>query len=297
MTYKIKNICCIGAGYVGGPTMSVMADKCPNVQFEVVDLNRERIDRWNDSDLQMLPIYEPGLAEIVNRCRGKNLHFSTFVEEKIKSADMIFISVNTPTKKRGIGAGKASDLKWVEACARQVAKYSEGYTIVVEKSTLPVRTAEVIKSILHNEDLLENKSPKFDILSNPEFLSEGSAIKDLMEPDRVLIGGEREEAIESLCEIYRNWIPKNKILKNATIGYSKHKKESLIETYYINDPKTFVGKSLNIETALKNRLWKDSLSQNQKEFILKMFTVPNKIPITSHLMGKTEFDKDYCLSN
>jgi len=213
MIFKIRTICCIGAGYVGGPTMTVMADKCPNVQFEVVDLNRERIDRWNDSNLQMLPIYEPGLAEIINRCRGKNLHFSTLVEEKIKSADMIFISVNTPTKTKGMGAGKASDLKWVEACARQVAKYSEGYTIVVEKSTLPVRTAEVIKSILHNKDLLTDKSHRFDILSNPEFLSEGSAVKDLMEPDRVLIGGEKDEAIESLCDIYRNWIPEEKIIK------------------------------------------------------------------------------------
>jgi len=213
MTYKIKNICCIGAGYVGGPTMTVMADKCPNVQFEVVDLNKERIDRWNETDLQLLPIYEPGLAEIVKRCRGRNLHFSTMVEKKIKSADMIFISVNTPTKKKGIGAGKASDLKWVEACARQVAKYAEGYTIVVEKSTLPVRTAEVIKSILHNEDLSKNKHPRFDVLSNPEFLSEGSAIKDLIEPDRVLIGGEKEEAIESLSQIYKNWIPEEKIIK------------------------------------------------------------------------------------
>ena len=213
MTYKIKNICCIGAGYVGGPTMTVMADKCPNVQFEVVDLNKERIDRWNETDLQLLPIYEPGLAEIVKRCRGRNLHFSTMVEKKIKSADMIFISVNTPTKKKGIGAGKASDLKWVEACARQVAKYAEGYTIVVEKSTLPVRTAEVIKSILYNQDLSKDKHSKFDVLSNPEFLSEGSAIKDLIEPDRVLIGGEKEEAIESLSQLYKNWIPEEKIIK------------------------------------------------------------------------------------
>ena len=212
MTYKIKTICCIGAGYVGGPTMTVMADKCPNIKFEVVDLNKERIERWNDSNLQNLPIYEPGLAEIVARCRGKNLHFSNLVEEKIKQADMIFISVNTPTKKKGLGAGKASDLKWVEACARQVAKYAEGYTIVVEKSTLPVKTAEVINAILQTEDLSNNKNSKFDILSNPEFLSEGSAIEDLIKPDRVLIGGERKEAIESLSKIYKNWIPEEKII-------------------------------------------------------------------------------------
>ena len=148
MKYKINNICCIGAGYVGGPTMAVIADKCPNLQINVVDNNEDRIINWNNSDLSKLPIYEPGLAAIVERCRGKNLHFSTSVEEKIRSADMIFISVNTPTKTKGIGAGKASDLKWVEACARQVARFSSGHTIVVEKSTLPVKTAEVIKSIL-----------------------------------------------------------------------------------------------------------------------------------------------------
>ena len=152
---EIKNICCIGAGYVGGPTMAVIADKCPHIQIDVVDLNNERISSWNNDDLNLLPIYEPGLAEIVGRCRGKNLHFSNLIEEKIGTADMVFISVNTPTKKKGIGAGKASDLKWVESCARQVAKFSKGYTIVVEKSTLPVRTAEVIKTIL-NASQIEN---------------------------------------------------------------------------------------------------------------------------------------------
>ena len=212
--FEIYNICCIGAGYVGGPTMAVIADKCPDIQINVVDLNEERIKNWNNDDLTKLPIYEPGLSEIIERCRGKNLHFSNEIENNIKKADMIFISVNTPTKTSGIGAGKASDLKWVEACARQVASYSKGHTIVVEKSTLPVRTAEVIKSILEasKNDDKQNKNT-FDVLSNPEFLAEGSAINDLEDPDRVLIGGEREEAIESLCEIYRKWIPEKKILK------------------------------------------------------------------------------------
>ena len=148
MSFKVKNICCIGAGYVGGPTMAVIADKCPNLMVEVVDLDKDRIDKWNSEDFNQLPIYEPGLAEIIQRCRGINLNFSTSIENKIKNADMVFISVNTPTKLRGLGAGKASDLKWVEACARQVANFAEGHTIVVEKSTPPVRTAEVIKSIL-----------------------------------------------------------------------------------------------------------------------------------------------------
>ena len=212
---KIKNICCIGAGYVGGPTMAVIADKCHDIKVEVVDLNQERIDNWNNTDLSKLPVYEPGLAEIIERRRGVNLYFSTLVEEKIKNADMIFISVNTPTKKRGIGAGKASDLKWVEACARKVAECAQGYTIVVEKSTLPVRTAEVIKSILQEPKSLDQKSSysTFDVLSNPEFLAEGTAINDLENPDRVLVGGENEKAIELLCSIYSNWVPTKKILR------------------------------------------------------------------------------------
>ena len=216
MKYKINNICCIGAGFVGGPTMAVIADKCPNINVEVIDVNQERIDDWNNKDFDKLPVYEPGLAEIVKRCRGKNLHFSNEIKEKIRTADMVFISVNTPTKKKGIGAGKASDLKWVEACARQVAEFSKGHTIVVEKSTLPVRTAEVIKSILfasYNLDEDKENKKTFDVLSNPEFLSEGTAINDLEKPDRVLIGGENDNAIEYLCDIYRNWVPEEKILK------------------------------------------------------------------------------------
>ena len=212
---KIKNICCIGAGYVGGPSMAIIADKCRDILVNVVDVNNERIKRWNSCDLEDLPIYEPGLAEIISRCRGKNLFFSNFVEEKIKNADMIFISVNTPTKKKGVGAGQASDLKWVEACARQVSLNAKGHTIVVEKSTLPVRTAEVIKSILEavkESNLNEEKAATFEVLSNPEFLAEGTAIQDLLHPDRVLIGGENEIAINSLANIYKKWVPQNKIL-------------------------------------------------------------------------------------
>ena len=213
---KIKTICCIGAGYVGGPTMAVIADKCPDIQIEVVDINEDRIKNWNNNDLNILPIYEPGLSEIIKRCRGKNLHFSNSVEEKIKKADMIFISVNTPTKKKGVGAGKASDLRWVEACAREVAKFSQGHTIVVEKSTLPVRTAEVIKDILEaSQTNSANEKPvrTFDVLSNPEFLAEGTAIDDLLNPDRVLIGGENKDAIDSLSNIYCAWVPSEKILE------------------------------------------------------------------------------------
>ncbi len=212
---KIKNICCIGAGYVGGPTMAVIADKCPDIQIHVVDFNKERINKWNDVDVNNLPIFEPGLAEIVERCRGKNLHFSTGINERIRKSDMVFISVNTPTKKYGLGAGKASDLKWVEACARQVANNATGHTIVVEKSTLPVRTAEVIKSILDatKKDSERSEIKTFDVLSNPEFLAEGTAINDLLYPDRVLIGGENQLSINALSDIYAKWVTKEKILQ------------------------------------------------------------------------------------
>ena len=214
MTFEIKNICCIGAGYVGGPTMSVLADKCPEIQINVVDLNASRIEEWNSDDLSKLPIYEPGLKEIVGRCRGKNLHFTSEVNKKISIADMIFISVNTPTKTSGIGAGQASDLKWVESCARQISEYAKGHTIVVEKSTLPVRTGEVIKAILESSKYSLNSKNKitFDILSNPEFLAEGTAINDLENPDRVLIGGSNENAIKALHDLYKRWVNEDKII-------------------------------------------------------------------------------------
>ncbi|QNJ07682.1 UDP-glucose 6-dehydrogenase [Synechococcus sp. Minos11] len=206
----VKTICCIGAGYVGGPTMAVIADRCPDIEVHVVDLNSERIAAWNDPDLARLPIYEPGLDTIVARARGRNLNFSTDVDRCIEKADMVFLSVNTPTKQRGIGAGKASDLRWIEACARQVARNAKGHTIVVEKSTLPVRTAETIKTILNST---QERGKSFSVLSNPEFLAEGTAIKDLEYPDRVLIGGEEEHAIEELKSIYERWVEPAKILE------------------------------------------------------------------------------------
>ena len=194
--------------------MSVIADKCPSLIVNVVDINQDRINSWNNENLEELPIFEPGLSSIVKRCRGRNLFFSTKIKENISCADIVFISVNTPTKKKGLGAGQASDLKWVEACARQVAEFANDHTIVVEKSTLPVKTAEVIKEILEDsQNLLRGKQKKsFDVLSNPEFLAEGTAIRDLEEPDRVLIGGENEEAILALNNVYKKWVPEEKIL-------------------------------------------------------------------------------------
>ncbi len=212
MRKKIKNICCIGAGYVGGPTMTVIADKCPEINVEVVDLNQQRINDWNHKNLNNLPIYEPGLKEVVMRARDRNLFFSTEVNKAINKADMIFISVNTPTKNYGKGKGMAADLKYVELCARQIAEVSNTDKIIVEKSTVPVRTANTIKTILERT----GNNVKFSVLSNPEFLAEGTAIDDLMNPDRVLIGGmqteEGKEAIEALVNIYTNWVPREKII-------------------------------------------------------------------------------------
>ena len=208
---QVKNICCIGAGYVGGPTMAVIADKCPSLKVTVVDINEERIKKWND-DIEKLPVYEPGLSEIIKRCRNRNLFFSVDIKKNIQSADMIFLSVNTPIKKSGLGKGQASDLKYIESSTREIAKFASGETIVVEKSTLPVRTAETIKSILNANDKSTNKQ-QFSVLSNPEFLAEGTAINDLENPDRVLIGGENPRAISALEEIYLNWVAQSKIIK------------------------------------------------------------------------------------
>ncbi|CAI2765431.1 UDP-glucose 6-dehydrogenase [Flavobacterium collinsii] len=209
---KITKICCIGAGYVGGPTMAVIAQKCPHIQVTVVDLNEQRIKDWNDPDTNNIPIYEPGLSEIVAEARGRNLFFSTEVEKAIDEAQVIFISVNTPTKTYGKGKGMAADLKYIELCARQIAKVAKQNKIVVEKSTLPVRTAEAIKSILDNT----GNGVQFQILSNPEFLAEGTAVTDLLNPDRILIGGdttpEGEVAINALVDVYANWVSKDKIL-------------------------------------------------------------------------------------
>lgn len=208
MAFQIKKICCIGAGYVGGPTMSVIAKQCPDIQITLVDVNAARIAAWNDDNLDNLPVYEPGLAEIVGECRNRNLFFSTDIDKAIDEADMIFISVNTPTKNYGRGKGMAADLKYIELCARQIAHVAKNDKIVVEKSTLPVRTAAALKSILDNTGTGVN----FHILSNPEFLAEGTAIKDLLEPDRVLIGGENKDAIQALVDIYARWVDRDKIL-------------------------------------------------------------------------------------
>ncbi|MFH4969227.1 UDP-glucose 6-dehydrogenase [Gaetbulibacter sp. M240] len=209
---KIKNICCIGAGYVGGPTMAVVAQKCPHINVTIVDINAARIAAWNDADLNKLPIFEPGLDEVVKEARGRNLFFSTDIDKAIDEADMIFISVNTPTKTYGKGKGMAADLKYIELCARQIAQVAKSDKIVVEKSTLPVRTASAIKNILENT----GNGVNFQILSNPEFLAEGTAVQDLLNPDRVLIGGDTTEAgkkaIQALVDIYAHWVPKERIL-------------------------------------------------------------------------------------
>lgn len=204
MNSPIK-ICCIGAGYVGGPTMAMIAKQCPDIDVHVVDHNQSRIDQWNSDEL---PIYEPGLDEVVREARGRNLTFSSRVEAAIQHANMIFIAVNTPTKSFGIGVGRAANLEFIEKCARQIAECSTGHKIVVEKSTLPVRTAEAVKRILNSSA----KGASFDVLSNPEFLAEGTAIQDLLYPDRVLIGGESQEAINRLAQVYGRWIPKDRIL-------------------------------------------------------------------------------------
>jgi len=208
---QVKNICCIGAGYVGGPTMAVIALKCPHINVTVVDANPEKIKAWN-GPLEQLPVYEPGLAEVVKEARRRNLFFSDDISGNIEKAEMIFMAVNTPTKTEGEGAGMAADLRYIEACALDIAKYSKSDKIVIEKSTLPVRTAEKIKEIL----ISEGSGVHFEILSNPEFLAEGTAIQDLFKSDRVLIGGDETEsgqnAVQALVDIYANWIPKEKIL-------------------------------------------------------------------------------------
>ena len=200
---KVKNICCIGAGYVGGPTMAVIAEKCPEYIITVVDINADRIAQWNNEDLSKLPVYEPGLAEIIANQRNKNLFFSTDVDAAIEKSEVIFMSVNTPTKTYGEGKGMAADLKYIEKSARQIARVSTSDKIVIEKSTLPVRTAEAIKTILGAE---KKEGVNFEILSNPEFLAEGTAIDDLRDADRMLIGGDIHtksglDAVQTLVNI------------------------------------------------------------------------------------------------
>jgi len=202
-------ICCIGAGYVGGPTMAVIANCCPNIQVWVVDSNTHKIKDWNSDKL---PIYEPGLDEMVKRVRGRNLFFDIDIDKSIQEADMIFISVHTPTKEYGVGEGKAADLSFIEKCVRRIAEVAKDRKIIVEKSTIPVRTAESIKRILA---AYEN-GLRHQVLSNPEFLAEGTAIENLLKPDRVLIGGEETElgrtAVEKLVAVYEHWVPRERII-------------------------------------------------------------------------------------
>ena len=205
----MANILCIGAGYVGGPTMAVIAKKCPHHRVVVVDIDIEKIGMWQSGTL---PFYEPGLEDVVCEVSGKNLFFSTDLEDNIKKADIIFVSVNTPTKTFGQGAGMAADLQYWEKTARQILECSSSYKIVVEKSTLPVRTAHAMEKILNSN----TKGLKFDVISNPEFLAEGTAVQDLENPDRVLIGAHQTEsgrkALNTIVEIYANWVPEDRII-------------------------------------------------------------------------------------
>ncbi|QYM80404.1 UDP-glucose 6-dehydrogenase [Horticoccus luteus] len=202
-------ICCIGAGYVGGPTMAMIALKAPDITVTVVDMNAARIAAWNSDTL---PIYEPGLDEVVREARGRNLHFSTDVRGAIKDSDIIFVAVNTPTKTYGVGSGRAADLRFIESVARTIAEVADGPKIIVEKSTIPVKTAETIKDIL----AANTRGAKFQVLSNPEFLAEGTAVADLISPDRVLIGGERvpdgDAAVQKLVDVYARWVPRERII-------------------------------------------------------------------------------------
>ena len=204
-----KKILCIGAGYVGGPTMAMIAAQCPHYLVTIVDINAERIQAWQTDKL---PIFEPGLLDVVKEARGRNLFFSTEIEKNIKKADIIFVSVNTPTKTFGEGAGKCADLQYWEKTARNIVKASESNKIIVEKSTLPVRTASAMERILNSND----KGLHFEVLSNPEFLAEGTAIADLRNPDRVLIGSRETEsgrkAREDVVDIYANWVPREQII-------------------------------------------------------------------------------------
>lgn len=208
MEFSTK-VLCIGAGYVGGPTMTVIADKCPDVKVTVVDINQARIDAWNSDSL---PIFEPGLDEVVKRARGRNLFFSTDIPNAVREADIIFVSVNTPTKTFGRGAGKASDLQYWEKTAREILEVATTDKIIVEKSTLPVRTAAAMERILNSNE----KGLKFEVLSNPEFLAEGTAIQDLFEPDRVLVGSHQTKsglaALQKVVDIYAHWVPRERIL-------------------------------------------------------------------------------------
>jgi UDPglucose 6-dehydrogenase len=209
VTETNKTVLCIGAGYVGGPTMAVIADKCPDYKIIIADINKQKINEWKSDKL---PIYEPGLQEVVKRTKGRNLFFTTDINSAIKEASIIFVSVNTPTKTFGEGAGKASNLQYWELTARNIAEQAENDKIVVEKSTLPVRTAEAMSRILRSNE----KGLHFDVLSNPEFLAEGTAIRDLGNPDRILVGAmetpEGQKALQKIVDIYAHWVPRERII-------------------------------------------------------------------------------------
>lgn len=208
---KITNIACIGAGYVGGPSMVVFAENCPDIKFTIVDKNSEKIKAWN-GDINNLPIYEPGLKEIIEKTRDKNLFFSTDIDEAILNAEIIFIAVNTPTLTEGPGAGFGADLRYIISCAEHIARVAKSDKIIIEKSTVPIKTAEKLNKVLSKN----NSKINFEILSNPEFLAEGTAIEDLRNPDRVLIGGNNSKsgqiAVKTLVDIYSNWVKKEKII-------------------------------------------------------------------------------------
>ncbi len=207
---KISSICCLGAGYVGGPTMAMIAAKCPDIQVTVCDMNQQRIDAWNSDEL---PVYEPGLDAVVASARGRNLHFTTEIRSALAAADLIFVCVGTPTKSYGIGAGRAADLRYIESAARLIAEVASGHKIIVEKSTIPVKTASAIKEIISANS---TNGATFEVLSNPEFLAEGTAIADLEKPDRILIGGETtpggQQAVEALASVYAQWVPRERII-------------------------------------------------------------------------------------
>ena len=211
MSNFVKNILCIGAGYVGGPTMAMIAHKCPRYKVTVVDINHEKIAQWNSD---RLPVYEPGLDEIVSAARGRNLFFETDVERCIREASIIFVAVNTPTKVFGAGAGMAADLQYWEKTARQIREAADSPKIVIEKCTIPVKTALAMEKIL----TADCGSVSFDVISNPEFLAEGTAMRDLEFPDRVLIGSRETDrgirARREVVDIYANWVPKERIIES-----------------------------------------------------------------------------------
>ena len=211
---KVKNICCIGAGFVGGPTMAVIAEKCPEIKITLVDKNKDKIKLWNAHDYEKIPVNEPGLISIIKKVRNKNLFFSDDIDSAIIESQIIFLAVNTPTKKEGEGAGFAADLKYIDECTKNIARVATDDKIIVEKSTLPVRTAERIKEIINKN---KKHGIKFEVISNPEFLAEGTAINDLYKSDRVLIGGDQtssgKKAVKELVNIYKRWIPTKKILE------------------------------------------------------------------------------------